>query len=187
MWKGLKSLFGMGEEADPPEVAHAKQVMAADAADARKRYVWCVLAISTSERADPGYLPAFAGTAILEWYGMKSREELLENIDYYIDGTGSTPGYDIFRAVFMARAGFGAGLLNEKESWEAAFRAARKLKQTYPSWNHYANGYLEGHLTYRKSQGDEADELERYRRNILEQQRVVAGSVWPQTPYETPV
>lgn len=155
--------------------------------DARKRYVWCILAISTSEEADPGYLPEFATMAMRDWYGMKSREMLLSNIDYYLGGTGSTPGYDAFRAVFMARAGFGAGMLSEAESWEAAYRVARKLKQSYPSWNHYAQGYLEGHLAYRTSEGDAEDDLQRYRRNILERHRVIAGSVWPQTPYETPV
>ncbi|HVR18763.1 MAG TPA: DUF1266 domain-containing protein [Polyangiaceae bacterium] len=187
MWKGIKALFGMGEKADPPEVVEAKRRMAIDAAEPRKRYVWCVLAISTSERVDPGYLPEFASKAIREWYGMKSREKLLENIAYYIGGTGSTPGYDAFRAAFMARAGFGAGMLSEDESWDAAFRVVRNLKRSYPSWDHYANGYLDGHLAFRKKQGDSDDALQRYRRNILERQRIIASTVWPQTPYEMPV
>lgn len=186
MWNAIKTMLGMGEP-ERPEITQAKTRMQADAADPRKRYVWCILAISTSEEADPGYLPDFSSTAIREWYGMKTREKLLSNIDYYIEGTGSTPGYDAFRAVFMARAGFGAGMLSEGESWEAAFRVARKLKESYPSWNHYAQGYLQGHLDYRKSEGDSEDALARYRRNILERYRVIAGSVWPQTPYETQV
>ena len=186
MWNAIKSLFGMGEP-DPPEVVEAKRRMALDATDPRKRFIWGMLAISASERADPAYLPAFATKAVREWYGMKSRERLLENIDYYIGGTGSTPGYDAFRAIFMARAGFGAGMLSEDESWEAAYRVARKYRPAYPSWNHYANGYLDGHLAFRSKQGDSEDDLARYRRNILERQRVAANTVWAQTPYETPL
>src|SRR5688572_31053824 len=36
---------------------------------------------TTLFRSDPGYLPEFSTTAIREWYGMKSREKLLSNID----------------------------------------------------------------------------------------------------------
>jgi hypothetical protein len=187
MWKGIKSLFGMGEEPDPPEIVEAKRRMAIDASDPRKRFIWGALAISTSERADPGHLPAFANKAIREWYGLTSREKLLSRIDYYVEGTGSTPGYDAFRGLFLARAGFGAGMLSEDESWEASYRVARKLKQSYPSWNHYVHGYLEGHLAYRKGEGDSEDDLQRYKRNILERHRIIASSVWPQTPFETPI
>ncbi len=96
-----------------------------DHADVRKRYVWCVRAI-TDDKADSAYLPEFASKALREWYGMKSAKQLAENIEYYLAGTGSTPAYDVARAVFMARAGFGAGFLSDTESWEAAFgRRAR--------------------------------------------------------------
>jgi hypothetical protein len=89
--------------------------------------------------------------------------------------------------MFLARAGFGADMLSEAESWEATFRAARKLKQSYPSWNHYGTDYIDGHVAHRKGSGDPEEALQRSRRNLLENMRVIAGKVWSQTPYETPI
>jgi len=186
MWDSLKALFGMGEP-DSPEVAAAKQRMEVDASDPRKRFVWCMIAISTSEKADPGHMPAFSNTAIREWYGLSSPEELRGRIDSFLRGTGAKPAYDAFRAIFLARAGFGAGMLSDAESWEATFQAARKCKQAYPSWNHYGTDYIDAHVAYRRDSGDAEEALQRYRRNHLENMRVIAGKVWPKTPYETPV
>jgi len=184
MFRWLASLFGTSES---PEVAEAKRKMELDKADPRRRYIWSILAISASSDADPGYLPEFASMAMRDWYGMSSREELLDNIDYYIEGTGSTPGYDVFRAVFMARAGFGAGMLSEAESWEAAYRVARKMQQAYPSWNHYGMGYIEGHVAYRTKQGDDADTVAGYRKNLLERFQTLSNSTWAETPFQSQV
>ncbi len=184
MFGWLKSLFGTSED---PEVAEAKRKMDLDKADPRRRYIWSILAISSSSQADPGYLPGFATMAMRDWYGMKSREALLRNIDYYIEGTGSTPGYDVFRAVFMARAGFGAQMLSEDESWEAAYRVARKMQQAYSSWNHYGMGYIEGHIAYRTKQGDDAETVAGYRKNLLERFQTLSNTNWHETPFQTPI
>ena len=180
MWSKIKSAlgFGLGEVTAKMDVDHQ---------DPRKRFAWCILAVSPGANADPAYRPEFAKKAITEWYGMESRQELIENIDFYISGTGSTPGYDSYRAIFMARAGLGAGMLTETESWEAAFKVLRKLQSTYRSWNEYGSGYLEGHLAYRKEQGDDDETLAEHRRNAIENITELNQGLWTKTPFNTPV
>jgi hypothetical protein len=181
MWSKIKSALGLG-------LGEVQAKMNVDHQDPRKRLVWCMLAISPGANADPAYRPQFANKALREWYGMNDHDELLGNIDFYIEGTGSTPGYDAYRAVFMARAGFGANMLSEAESWECAFKVIRKLQRTYPSWNEYGSGYLEGHLAYRQEQGDDSETLNGYRRNIIEHiTELNQRGLWTQTPFQTPV
>ena len=189
MWNALKSALGFAPSGPPdsPEVAAAKVQMATDHLDPRKRFVWCALAISADEPADPGHRAAYSTTALTEWYGMGSRDELLGNLDFYFKGTGSTPAYDAFRGIFMARAGAGANMLSDQESWEQAYRFVRKMKQAYPSWNHYGSDYVEGHIRHRQKEGDSDEHLVKVRRNMLEHFGRVARGLWTSTPYETPV
>ena len=185
MWNKLKSALGFGED---PVVIEAKKKTAVDQADPRKRFVSGMLAISPADGgADPAYLTNFARTAITEWYGIASPQDLAQRIQNYIEGYGSTPAYDIFRAVFLARAGFGAGYLDDAGSWSWAFNAARKLQQTYPSWDHYGMGYAEGHLAYRKSEGDDSQRLQEIRQNLSQQIGELARGIWAQTPFNTPL
>jgi hypothetical protein len=181
MFKKLLAAIGLGH-------GEVKEKMDADHQDPRKRLVWCLLAVSPGANSDPAYRAKFADTALREWYGMNDKEELLENIDFYVEGTGSTPGYDAYRAVFMARAGFGAGMLSEQESWDAAFKVVRNLQQKYQGWNEYGAGYLEGHLAYREEQGDDSERLNEIRRNVIESiTELNQRGIWTQTPFRTPV
>jgi hypothetical protein len=182
MWNKIKAVLGLG---DSPEVAAAKARTLIDTQDARKRFVFGML--SLSYEADPAYLTELATTAMREWYGIGSSKELRERIEFYLEGTGSTPGYDAYRAAFMARAGHGAGLASEVDSWEWALRAARKAQQSYPGWTQFAMGYLEGHLAYRKSEGDTDEALVGYRNNIMARIRDQTNGLWAQTPFQTPL
>src|SRR5262245_43042438 len=102
MWNKLKSALGFGED---PVIAEAKRKTLLDQADPGKHFVSGLLAISSSSGgADPAYQTEFAKTAITEWYGIESPQELERRIQDYIDGYGETPAYDLFRAVFLARA-----------------------------------------------------------------------------------
>jgi hypothetical protein len=185
MWNKLKSALGIGED---PVVTEAKRRTQLDLADPRKRFVCGMLEISPNvSGADPAYQTDFAKTAITEWYGIKSPQDLGRRIQDYIDGYGSSPAYDIFRAVFLARAGFGAGYLDDAGSWSWAFAAARKLQQTYPSWNHYGMAYLEGHLEYRKSEGDDPQRLQEIRQNLTQSMSELSRGIWGQTPFNTPL
>jgi hypothetical protein len=185
MWNKLKSALGFGED---PAVTEAKRRTLLDQADPRKRFVSGLLAISSSsDGADPAYMTEFARTAITDWYGIESPQDLARRIQDYIDGYGATPAYDLFRAVFLARAGFGAGYLDDAGSWTWAFNAARKAQQTYQAWNHYGMGYLEGHLDYRKSQGDDAQRLQEIRQNLTQTIAELSRGLWGQTPWNTPL
>ena len=182
MWSKLKSALGFGED---PEIQAAKTQMEIDHTDPRKRFVSGVLAMS--QDVDPAYLAQFATTAVSEWYGIESREELIERIEDYLEGVDAPAGYDAFRAAFLARAAVATRFLNPDESWEWAFKAARKVQRSYPNWNAYGMGYLEGHLAYRKSEGDGEDEVRQYRQNIVERMGAHSKGIWARTPFDTPV
>lgn len=175
----LQSLFGGGED---PEVKGARAKMAIDRKDPRKLYVWGVLCVA--EEHDPGWKPSYAKTAVTEWYGIRSKEQLLAQTS---DGfrAGGHPAYDHFRMAFLARAGFGAGLLTDEESWERSFVAARAVQRAYDGWKAYGEGYRDGHLAYRTTMGDAPAQLAQYRKNldakIAEKQR----TVWVAVPWGT--
>jgi hypothetical protein len=182
MWAAIRSMLGLG---DDPEVTQAKERMQRDHADPRKRVVSGLLAISYD--VDPAYLVEHAKEAVTEWYGIDSREALLDRLRYYLEGTGATPAYDLFRLVFLARAGHGCGLLNEAESWAWAFEACRGAQRAYDSWAAYGSGYLEGHLTYRAQQGDDAGALAERRAAVMSRMNGEARTAWATTSLTTPI
>jgi hypothetical protein len=185
MWNKLKSALGFGED---PVIAEAKRRTLLDQADPSKRFVSGMLAISSSSGgADPAYQAEFARTAITEWYGIESPQDLAGRIQDYIDGYGETPAYDLFRAVFLARVGFGAGMLDDAGSWSWAVNAARKAQKTYSSWNAYGTAYLEGHLAYRKSEGDDPERLQEIRQSLSEVIAELSRGIWGETPWNTPL
>ena len=67
----LSRLFS-GEDAESRE---ARRRMAIDMQDPRKTFVWGV--VSISYEVDPAYLPAHASTAIREWYGVRSPDDIV--------------------------------------------------------------------------------------------------------------
>ncbi len=175
----LMSLFGGGED---PEAKRARAKMAVDRKDPKKLFVWGVLCMA--EAHDPGWKPTYAKTAVTEWYGIRDKAALLRQTADGFRASGH-PGYDQFRLAFLARAGFGAGLLTEEESWDLAVRAARAVQQAYPDWKAYGAGYRDGHVAYRTEMGDPPAQLAQYRKNldatIAEKQR----TVWVAVPWDT--
>lgn len=73
------------------------------------------------------------------------------------------------------------------ESWDLALACARKAQAAYPSWDAYGHGYLEGHLAYRQSQGDDASTLAGYRANIQKRIANHQRGCWAATPFHTPL
>jgi hypothetical protein len=179
MWGKLKSALGLGQDR---ELAAAKARTLEDHGDPRRRFVFGVLCVSYE--ADPAYLES-TRPAVRDWYGIETPGELVEEIQAYLDDGGDNPAYDAFRAAFLARAGQAAGMIDEEESWRWAIAAARKVQRSYPSFMHYGMGYLEGHLDYRKSQGDDDQTIEGYRKNILARLNERAKDPWAQTPFDT--
>ena len=178
MFGKLLSMLGFG---DDPETAEAKRRMTQDAADPRRRMVFGLLAMSYE--LDPAYLQGHATTAIREWYDLSSADQLRKEVHAYLR---SNDGYDVFRAVFLARAGQGAGMLTEDESWNLAFEAVRRAQAGYTDWPHYGAGYLAGHMKYRKSQGDDEATLARYHGNITQRMQKNQTGAWT-VPFRTPV
>jgi hypothetical protein len=128
-----------------------------------------------------------ARTAVSEWYGIKSREQLLERIEDYIEGKMSTPAYDAYRATFLARAGLPAGYLGVDESWQLSLRAAQRVQQTYDGWLAYGMGFLQGHLDYRKGCGDDAAKLADNRKDMLQHLNGLSQGIWSTTQFRTPL
>lgn len=173
MWKMLTSLFGGGEKS---EYELAMERTGSDGLDPRKRFVFCVLAVSND--VDPAYMVERSKTAVGEWYGIHSASKLEERITGYLEVGFSTPAYDAFRAAFLARAGLAAGLLSEGASWDAAFKAGRKVQASYASFRDYGMGYVEGHLDYRKNQGDPVARLAEIRQSKLSHMGDLVKDVW---------
>lgn len=161
-----------------PEVKAAEARMKADiAVDPRRRLVHGILAVTYD--VDPAYLTEHAKTAMRDWYGVESAAE----IDTYRFGSDTHAAYNLYRRVFLARAGFGAGLLDERGSWERALAQAQVMLRTYASWDAYGRDYLEGHIAYRTQQGDPAPKLAQYRENIGKRLATQSRTVWKQTPW----
>lgn len=175
----LSRLFGGEDE----ETRNARKRMEADrAADPRRTFVWGVVAVSYE--LDPGYLPAHATEAIRDWYSVKSAEDLLSRTPADFVANDHV-AYNQYRLCFLARAGHGAGLLDEASSWGMAIRHAAVLQQHYRSWQEYGQGYLEGHLSYRAQQGDSPQQLAEYRTSIGERLAHKQRTVWAGIPWTT--
>jgi hypothetical protein len=181
MWKKVASLFGAGTKS---ELTRCIELTNADRGDPRKRYVFAVLAVSCE--GDPGYMPEHANKAVRTWYRIGSQEELVVRMTKYLDGTSERLAYDTFRAAFLARAGYAAGLIAEPASWDFALRAARVVKSQFRSFEEYGLGYIEGHLWYRAGQGDTPAALEEARRSKLALFEKLATDVW-KIPFSTPL
>lgn len=169
---------------EDPETRNARLRMVEDSKDPRRLFVWGVVAISYEY--DPGYLTAHANTAIREWYSVDSAANLLSYTAQRFR-TRSHVGYNQYRLCFLARAGHGAGLLSDADSWAWAFREAAVIQQAYSNWHEYAMGYLDGHLEFRASQGDAPEVLADYRRSILARIDTKQRTVWSAIPFTTPM
>lgn len=176
----LSRLF-TGEDA---EAKNARIRMAADRQDPRRTFVWGVLAVSYD--LDPAYLPGHANEAVRQWYGVKSARQIVDwtAADFAANGHVA---YNQYRLCFLARAGHGAGLLDEATSWSLAIRHAAVVQQHYRDWAEFGRGYLEGHLSYRSEQGDPPEQLAKYRKNIGERLAQTQRTVWVAVPWNTPM
>jgi hypothetical protein len=182
MFEKLDSLLGLGADA---ETLLAKRRMLADSADQRRRFVQAALAIGRD--LDPAYRPAEAESALAELYGIHGREQLVATIYAYLAGRDSTAAYDAFSAMFLARAGVGARLLTELESWTLAFEAGKKIQRSYTGWTFYALGYLHAHLARCERLGEGAEKLERSRAKILARMSKHESEIWSVTPFDAPL
>jgi len=59
--------------------------------------------------------------------------------------------------------------------------------QTYQGFYQYGMGYLEGHLDYRKSEGDDEERLREIRQNLTQSIGELSRGIWGQTPWNTPI
>jgi Protein of unknown function (DUF1266) len=143
--------------------------------------VFGVLAVSY--KVDPAYLPAHSKTALTEWYEIKNAAE----IENYKFGTSAHEGYNHYRRCFLARAGFGAGMLDDKKSWALAYVQCRNVQRDFKSWKEFADSYLAGHLAHRKSQGDSAEQLAQFEKNIRARSAEVAKETWASIPFESTI
>jgi hypothetical protein len=176
----LDSVLGLifGED---EETKVARKKMVEDAKDPRKRFVFGVLSISY--KVDPGYLPQHAKTAVTEWYGIKSPADL-EAINF---GVAQHPGYNLYRKCFLARAGFGAGMIDDAKSWALALAEGRKVQQAFGSWDEYGRSYLAGHLAYRAAEGDSPQRLAEIEASTNKRIAEIAKEVWAGVPFGTPL
>lgn len=77
-------------------------------------------------------------------------------------------------------------MLTEAESWGLAVEVGRKVQRTHASWRAYGISYLEGHLAYRASQGDDHETLAGYRQEILATIGTLERGIWA-LPFHAPL
>lgn len=152
--------------------------MKEDAKDPLRARVHGILLVT--EPADPGHRPEYGGQAIREWYGCPDRASALRAIEGY---AASRDAYDVFRATFLARAAAGGSVITAEESWALCQRVVATAQQTFTSWQDYGDGYVRGHLAYRRSQGDDEATLARYDQNLRKTMaELQAKGVWSRVP-----
>lgn len=163
---------------EAPEVKAARRAMQADASvDPRRGFVVGLLAVSYE--VDPGYLRAHATEALTDWYDVRSAAAIAA----YRFGVPDGGAYDAYRHAFLARAGFAAGMLTEAHSWELAFRQAATVAHRYRSWPEYGEGYLQGHLAYRRDQGDSPTRLTEIEASTRTRLAKLASTRWAAQPF----
>jgi len=57
---------------------------------------------------------------------------------------GEILAWDLERLIFVARAAFSAGYLDQAKAWQHIEHAARRLRHTYGSWSEMSENYLLG-------------------------------------------
>lgn len=177
----VKGLFSDDDDAGD-EDQQARDRMADDRADPRKLFVFGVLCCT--EDIDPGYRQEYAKVALADWYSIESGQEILEmGQDYF--AAREYPAYNIFRLCFVARAGYGAGMLDEAASWGVCFRHCSELHRTYSSWQAFAQGYVDGHVSYRRHCGDDEATVAGYRDRAQARMQQALNGWWAQIPWNT--
>jgi hypothetical protein len=182
MFSAILQALGLREN---PAVVEAKKKTSLDHADPRKRFVFATIAMSYD--ADPAYLVEHAREAMLDWYGIRDRTALIDRLEYYMEGTESTRAYDLYRAMFLARAAVAVGFLSDAESWWWASAIASSVQRYYRDWASYGSDYVEGHVAYRQSQGDDPETLRDCRENARKNVASCATEWWAGTPFATPM
>jgi len=151
--------------------------MANDArVDPRCPQVFGLLAVAYS--VDPAYLKDLATKAIRDWYSVKS----IADVDRYTFDIDTYPGYNVYRRAFLARAAFGAELVDAQGSWARAFTQLQLAQQAFPSWEAYGASYLEGSLAYNAQQKVTPQKLEEIRASAIKRQTELKSTVWRTTP-----
>lgn len=178
MFKFIARLLGHDHD---PELAEAEAKTTADGEHVPRRFVFGLLAISN--QVDPAYRVAFSRMAVADWYGIHDRDDLILRINEYVEGGLSTPAYDAFRAAFLARAGVAAGYLTQEASWQLGLGAVRRVQQVYDGWMAYGVGYLDGHLEYRRGEGDDHETLKERKASVMRQMSECSAGIWGRTPF----
>lgn len=70
---------------------------------------------------------------------------------------GEIVAWDLERLIFVARAAFSAGYLDEGKAWQRIEHAAQRLRRTYGSWSEMSENYLLGRRYW-----GEGEDLQQY-------------------------
>ncbi len=111
---------------------------------------------STLRSADAKSQAQRRANLIVNW-GIHSRADLLTMLRRLLrtEKPVDQIGWDLPRAIYMARWGVDAGFLNEKEAWDFIIPAAQRLQVTYFSWQQLGDAYLIGRAdNYASSQSE---------------------------------
>ncbi|MCE9572282.1 MAG: DUF1266 domain-containing protein [Deltaproteobacteria bacterium] len=178
MLASFRSLF---RRAESPEVRAGKARMAIDHRDPDRRFVFGLLALSYS--VDPAYLPFHASRVVCESYGLTSTVAVRERILQFMVMRRKNPGFDLFRGALLARAGYGAGLLGEDESWYRALGVATEVRSVFRSWPEVAASYEAGHLDERRSQGDSREVIAEHQAELRARVARLTRTIWRDTRF----
>lgn len=88
-------------------------------------------------------------------------------------------GFDLVRALCLARWGHTAGFINEEETWNVMMPLAQQARKTFASWEEYGTSYLVGRRFW-SPEDDEHEDAEKMYKELL-----APGGSWSQSKWET--
>ena len=96
----------------------------------------------------------WAKSQLSYWWGVERREQLVETIESLERKIPdkATAGWNLPRAVILARWGYLAGYVNEGEAWDLIMPAARRAQSTFSSWQELGATYLEKRRAWAKDE-----------------------------------
>lgn len=103
-----------------------------DRSDPRKFWAQAAIALYQDD-SDPGCWKQEHAVSCLQGWKTAAQPALVRLLQRYIKGECNV-GFDKLRIIYLARAGRGAGFLDEATSWGYAFDAMTEIQRHYVSW-----------------------------------------------------
>lgn len=120
--------------------------------------------------------------SVLARYGgdMEKRQKLIIARRYYeLLGEKGILGWDYTRYIAVCRWGYTAGYITEQQAWDKIMPIARKLQETFDSWEELGENYLIGRQFWSYSHTQDTGDLFVAAFDRLQQQKDSPWNIYP--------